>query len=121
MLVTTPEWVTATVVLEALSHLQHDRTTVAINKSRVRSRDLAVIEERFRAEHLHRSVTIPYDEQLTSMLDSGTYTLEALARPSGVAIKRLGLAVAEQLVLRRDSRRTTSMPGRRCGLTPSAA
>ena len=34
VLVTTPEWVTSTVVLEALSHLQHDRTTVAINKSR---------------------------------------------------------------------------------------
>jgi hypothetical protein len=70
---------------------------VAINKFRVRSRDLVVIEERFRAEHLHRSVTIPYDEQLASMLDSGTYTLEALARPSRLAIKRLGLAVAEQL------------------------
>ena len=33
VLVTTPEWVTSTVVLEALAHLQHDRTTVAINKS----------------------------------------------------------------------------------------
>jgi MinD-like ATPase involved in chromosome partitioning or flagellar assembly len=98
VLVTTPEWVTATVVLEALSHLQHDRTTVAINKSRVRSRDVALIEERFRAEHLHRSVTIPYDEQLATMLDSATYTLEALTRPTRLAIKRLGLAVAEQLV-----------------------
>ena len=36
VLVTTPEWVTSTVVLEALSHLQHDHTTVAINKSHLR-------------------------------------------------------------------------------------
>lgn len=98
VLVTTPEWVTSTVVLEALSHLQHDRTTVAINKSYLRSADAAAVEERFRAEHLHRSVTIPYDEQLATMLDSGTYTLDALERPTRLAIKRLGLAVTEQLV-----------------------
>jgi MinD-like ATPase involved in chromosome partitioning or flagellar assembly len=98
VLVTTPEWITATVVLEALSHLQHDRTTVALNKSLLRSADIAVIEERFRAEHLHRSVTIPYDEQLATMLDTGTYTIDALSRRTRLQIKRLGLAVAEQLV-----------------------
>ena len=49
-------------------------------------------------EHLHRAVTIPYDEQLATMLDSGTYALEALGRRTRLAIKRLGLAVAEQLV-----------------------
>jgi MinD-like ATPase involved in chromosome partitioning or flagellar assembly len=98
VLVTTPEWVTATVVLEALAHLQHERTTVAINKSRVRAADVAVIEERFRAEHLHRMVTIPHDDHLATMLDSGTYALEALARPARLAIKNLGIAVAEQLV-----------------------
>jgi hypothetical protein len=32
------------------------------------------------------------------MLDSGTYSLDALTRPTRHAIKRLGLAVAEQLV-----------------------
>jgi putative peptide zinc metalloprotease protein len=98
VLVTTPEWVTSTVVLEALSHLQHDHTTVAINKSHLRSAAIDVIEDRFRAEHLHRAVTIPHDEQLATMLDSGTYSLEALRRPTRVAVKRLGLAVAEQLV-----------------------
>jgi MinD-like ATPase involved in chromosome partitioning or flagellar assembly len=98
VLVTTPEWVTSPVVLEALSRLQHDRTTVALNKSYLRSTDVRVIEECFRAQHLHRAVTIPYDEQLATMLDSGTYTLDALGRQSRVAIKRLGLAVAEQLV-----------------------
>jgi MinD-like ATPase involved in chromosome partitioning or flagellar assembly len=98
VLVTTPEWVTSTIVLEALSHLQHDRTTVAVNKSHLRSPDVRLIEDRFRAQHLHRAVTIPYDEQLATMLDTGTYTLDALERPTRLAIKRLGLAVGEQLL-----------------------
>jgi MinD-like ATPase involved in chromosome partitioning or flagellar assembly len=98
VLVTTPEWVTATVVLDALSHLQHDRTTVALNKSLLRAADVQVIEERFRDEHLHRSITIPHDEQLATMLDTGAYALEALKRPTRLAIKRLGIAVSEQLV-----------------------
>jgi MinD-like ATPase involved in chromosome partitioning or flagellar assembly len=98
VLVTTPEWVTSSVVLGALSHLQHDHTTVAINRSRLDAAAIDAIEDRFRAEHLHRAVTVPHDEQLATMLDSGTYVLEALPRPTRVAVKRLGLAVAEQLV-----------------------
>jgi MinD-like ATPase involved in chromosome partitioning or flagellar assembly len=98
VLVTTPEWVTSGVVLEALSYVHHDHTTVALNKSRLESAAVAVIEDRFRAEHLHRAVTIPYDEQLATMLDSGTYSLDALGRGTRVAVKRLGLAVADQLV-----------------------
>ena len=98
VLVTSPEWVTSSVVLGALSHLQHERTTVAINRSRLDSRAVATIEDRFRAERLHRAVTIPQDEQLAAMLDSGTYALDALGRDTRLAIKRLGLAVTEQLV-----------------------
>ena len=98
VLVMTPEWVTSTVVLEALSHLPHDHTTVAINKSHLRSAAVELIEDRFRAEHLHRAVTIPHDDQMATMLDSGTYSLEALGRPTRLAVKRLGLAVVEQLV-----------------------
>lgn len=98
VLVTTPEWITSSVVLDALAHVKHDRTTVALNKSLLRAGDLPAIEQRFRAEHLHRSVTIPYDEQLAAMLDAGQYTLDALRRPTRLAIKHLGLAVAEQLV-----------------------
>lgn len=98
VLVTTPEWVTSSVVLDALGHIQHERTTVALNKSLLRVKDLPAVEQRFRAEHLHRCVTIPYDEQLASMLDAGHYTLDALGRPTRMAIKQLGLAVAEQLV-----------------------
>jgi MinD-like ATPase involved in chromosome partitioning or flagellar assembly len=97
VLVTTPEWVTSTIVLEALSHLRHDHTTVAINKSHLRSAAVGLIEDRFRSEHLHRAVTIPHDNQLATMLDSGTYALEALGRPTRLAVKRLGLAAAEQL------------------------
>jgi MinD-like ATPase involved in chromosome partitioning or flagellar assembly len=96
VLVTTPEWVTATVVLEALSHLHHDRTTVVLNKAR--SPDAPVIERQFRAERLHRSVTIPHDNQLATMLDSGSYSLDALGRRTRLAIKQLGLSAAEQLV-----------------------
>jgi MinD-like ATPase involved in chromosome partitioning or flagellar assembly len=98
VLVTTPEWVTSSTVLDALAHVQHDRTTLALNKSLLRAKDLPAVEQRFRAEHLHRSVTIPYDEQLAAMLDAGHYTVDALRRPTRLAIKRLGLAVAEQLV-----------------------
>jgi MinD-like ATPase involved in chromosome partitioning or flagellar assembly len=98
VLVTTPEWVTSSVVLDALAHVQHERTTVALNKSLLRAKDLPAVEHRFRAEHLHRCVTIPYDEQLAGMLDAGHYTLDALGRRSRMAIKQLGLAVAEQLV-----------------------
>jgi MinD-like ATPase involved in chromosome partitioning or flagellar assembly len=95
VLVTTPEWITSSVVLEALGHLRHDHATVAINKSLGGEEP---IEARFRAEHLHRTVTIPFDAELATMLDSGTYTLEALRRGTRVAVKQLGLALAEQLV-----------------------
>jgi MinD-like ATPase involved in chromosome partitioning or flagellar assembly len=98
VLVTTPEWVTPSVVIDALAHVQHDRTTVALNKSLLRAKDLPAVEQRFRAERLHRTVTIPYDEQLAGMLDAGHYTLDALARSTRMAIKQLGLAVAEQLL-----------------------
>ena len=98
VLVTTPEWVTASIVLEALAHVEHDRTTVVLNKSLLRSSDGPVIEQRFRAQRLHRTVAIPYDEQLATTLDCGTYTLDALGRSTRVAIKQLGLAVTDQLV-----------------------
>ena len=86
VLVTTPEWVTSSIVLEALSHLRarpdDGRAQQVLPSLR---RRVASIEERFRAEHLHRAVTIPYDEQLATMLDTGTYRLDALKRPTRVA------------------------------------
>jgi MinD-like ATPase involved in chromosome partitioning or flagellar assembly len=99
VLVTTPEWIAASVVLEALDHLHHEYKTVVVNKARPRSlAELRAVDERFRQERLHRSVTIPYDERLAVMLDSGTYALEALDRGTRIPVKQLGLAVAEQLV-----------------------
>ena len=98
LLASTPEWLTlpscwsALGELPARAHHRDDEPVAAAARGRAR------VERRFRAEHSQRAVTIPYDEQLAAMLDSGTYSLEALRRPSRVAIKRLGLAVAERLV-----------------------
>jgi MinD-like ATPase involved in chromosome partitioning or flagellar assembly len=98
VLVTTPEWVTSAAVLAALEHLEHERTTVACNKFHARGPgDVRELERRLRERRLHRSVAIPYDDQLAAMLDTATYELDALERTSRMAIKRLGLAVAEQL------------------------
>jgi MinD-like ATPase involved in chromosome partitioning or flagellar assembly len=98
VLVTTPEWITSSVVLEAMQHVRHEHATVAINKSLAHPHDRSAIEDRFRAEHLHRAVTIPFDAELATMLDTGTYSLEALRNETRIAVKRLCLAVAEQLV-----------------------
>jgi MinD-like ATPase involved in chromosome partitioning or flagellar assembly len=97
VLVTTPEYVTSEVVLQALDELKHGKTTVVLNKIENRGDRLRVFEERFRDAHLHRVITVPHDDQLAGMLDTGTYALDALKRPTRLAIKRLGLAVAEQL------------------------
>jgi MinD-like ATPase involved in chromosome partitioning or flagellar assembly len=99
VVITTPEWITANQVLGALEHLAHERATVVLNKARIKSpEDHEAIEQRFREQRLHRSVVIPFDERLQVMLDSGTYSLEALDREPRIAVKTLGLAVAEQLV-----------------------
>jgi MinD-like ATPase involved in chromosome partitioning or flagellar assembly len=99
VLVTTPEWVTSSVVLAAFEHLEHEHTTVACNKFYARGPgDLNELERRLRERRLHHSIAIPHDEQLAAMLDTATYELDALGRPSRMAIKRLGLQVAQQLV-----------------------
>ena len=51
-----------------------------------------------RRERLRSPVILPYDDQLAAMLDSATYTLEALERPTRLAIKRAGLVAVERLV-----------------------
>jgi MinD-like ATPase involved in chromosome partitioning or flagellar assembly len=99
VVITTPEWITAATVLGALDYLTHERTTVVLNKARKgAAEDREAIEQRFREQRLHRSVTIPYDERLQVMLDSGTYSLDRLGRDTRVPVKTLGLAVVEQLV-----------------------
>lgn len=99
VVVTTPEWITAANVLGALRHLRHEHATLVLNQARKRSAgELRAVEQRFREHRLHRRVALPYDERLRTMLDSGTYSLEALDRATRVPIKQLGIAVAEQLV-----------------------
>jgi MinD-like ATPase involved in chromosome partitioning or flagellar assembly len=99
VLVATPESVAGSTVLTALQLLDHERTIVAANKFHARrAADLRELERRLRERRLHRSVAIPYDDQLAAMLDTATYQLGALERTSRIAIKRLALAVAEQLV-----------------------
>jgi MinD-like ATPase involved in chromosome partitioning or flagellar assembly len=98
VLVTTPEWVTSNVVLAAFEHLEHEHTTVACNKFYARGQgDLRELERRLRARRLHDSIAIPHDQQLAGMLDTATYQLDALERPTRMAIKRLGLQVAQRL------------------------
>jgi MinD-like ATPase involved in chromosome partitioning or flagellar assembly len=99
VLVTTQEWITASVVLEVLHHVEHEHITVVVNKVDPRSEyELRAVESVLARERLHRSVTIPYDARLAVMLDTGTYALEALDRRTRLPVKHLGLAVAQQLV-----------------------
>ena len=99
VLVSTPEWVTSSAVLAALDYLEHDHTTVAVNKLHARGPgDLRELERRLRERGLHRTLAIPHDPQLAAALDTATYQLDGLRHTSRVAIKRLGIAVAEQLV-----------------------
>ncbi|MDQ3435082.1 MAG: hypothetical protein M3481_10470 [Actinomycetota bacterium] len=99
MLLSTAELVTANVVLSALHQLRHDRTTLVLNRAHpALGENVQALEDRFRRERVHRSITLPDDPQLATMLDTGTYALEALARPTRLAIKRLGLAAAEQFL-----------------------
>jgi MinD-like ATPase involved in chromosome partitioning or flagellar assembly len=101
IVVTTPEYVTASSVLGALRHLDGAgggaRLTVVLNQA-VARRGADTVDEAFRRQAIGRRVTIPYDRQLRRMLDSGTYSLGALPRDTRMSIKQLGLAVSEQLV-----------------------
>lgn len=104
VVVTTPEWVTASIVLEAMRYLTKDRDsdhlTVVINKAPLK-RDYGNcerVESEFRRQMIGRHVTVPEEPQLRTMLDSGTYTLEALRRRARSPIKELGLAIAGELV-----------------------
>jgi MinD-like ATPase involved in chromosome partitioning or flagellar assembly len=99
VVVTTAEWITATNVLVALRQLQLERATLVLNQAvKETTGDSDAIAEQFRKQRLNQRIAIPYDQRLRTMLDSGTYSLPALGRPTRVPIKRLGLAVASQLV-----------------------
>jgi MinD-like ATPase involved in chromosome partitioning or flagellar assembly len=97
--VATPEWITTTSVEMALRHLDLTQATLILNQGRPgHADDRRAIEDHFAGYGLARSVTIPYDEQLRMMLDSGTFTLDALRRATRLPVKELGVNVARQLV-----------------------
>lgn len=111
VLVTTPEYVTAEKVIGALRYLnastdgpeaaslQRKQLTVVLNRATAEgSGDKRVIESAFRRFGISRHVVIPDDHRLRVMLDSATYRLDSLNRPTRVPIRQLGLAVAEKLV-----------------------
>lgn len=99
ILVTTPDQLTATLAIHALEQLDRDRTTVVVNRTHPRlAREVRAIEECLVRRDARPPVTLPDDRRLAVMLESGTYTLEALDRRTRLPVKRLGLAVAERLV-----------------------
>jgi MinD-like ATPase involved in chromosome partitioning or flagellar assembly len=99
VLVTIPEQLTATLAIHALEQLDRERTTVVVNKAHPRlAPEVQAIEECLARRDLRRPVTLPDDRRLATMLDTGTYSLEALDRRTRLSVKRLGLAVAELLV-----------------------
>jgi MinD-like ATPase involved in chromosome partitioning or flagellar assembly len=99
VLVTTPEQLTATLAIHALEQLDGERTTVVVNRSHPRlAPEVRAIEECLQRRDLRPPVTLPDDRRLATMLDNGTYSLEALDRRTRLSVKRLGLAVAERFV-----------------------
>jgi MinD-like ATPase involved in chromosome partitioning or flagellar assembly len=99
VIVTTPDWVTSNNVAGALSQVRHaGQATLVLNQARLRGPgDQRAIEDHFRRQAIEQRVTIPYDEQLRTMLDSGTYDLAQLRRPTRLAIKSLAVTVGEGL------------------------
>ncbi len=96
IVITTPGWITAAGVLGAVRYLQLERGTLVLNQaSRGRnggSRE--VIEENFRRQAVATKATIPYDDRLRNMLDTGTYSLADLRLTTRVPAKQLAAAVA---------------------------
>lgn len=97
VVITTPEWVTSANVSGALRHLPMEDATLVLNQAGRNAIDREAVEEHFRKQWLERRVTIPYDQQLRLMLDSGTYELFSLSRKTRLSIKQLGVAVGESL------------------------
>jgi MinD-like ATPase involved in chromosome partitioning or flagellar assembly len=101
VVVNTSDWITSSTVLDALDYvllrLGGHQLTMVINKA-PRKADLIALESNLRGHRIPRHVTVPQDERLRQMLDSGTYVCERLERRTRTAVKQLALAVAEQLV-----------------------
>ena len=100
VVITTPEWVTAAGVLGALRYLQLEQGTLVLNQAPVgrHTGNREVIEANFRRHMVETSATIPYDDRLRVMLDTGTYSLSDLKLSTRVPVKELGAAIAFNFV-----------------------
>jgi MinD-like ATPase involved in chromosome partitioning or flagellar assembly len=100
VVITTPEWVTAAGVLGALRYLQLERGTLVLNQAPTgrHAGNREVIEANFRRHAVETSATIPYDDRLRVMLDTGTYALPELKLSTRVPVKELGAAIAYNFV-----------------------
>lgn len=100
VVITTPEWVTAAGVLGALRYLQLERGTLVLNQAPTgrHAGNREVIEANFRRHAVETSATIPYDDRLRVMLDTGTYSLSSLKLGTRVPVKQLGAAIAYNFV-----------------------
>ena len=97
VVITTPDWVTASTVLRALEQVGiEERLTLVLNQAP--REGTGALEAELRRRGLERGVTIPYNGRLAGMLDSGTYSLSGLDRRTRMPVKRLGLLAAELLV-----------------------
>lgn len=99
VIVTTPDWMTSNNVAGALGLVRRsEQATLVLNQARSRGPgDQRAIEEHFRRQAIDQRVTIPYDEQLRTMLDTATYDLAQLKRPTRLAIKQLAALMGEGL------------------------
>ncbi len=100
VVITTPEWITAAGVLGALRYLQLEEGMLVLNQAPIRRNagNRHVIEENFRRQAVATKATIPYDERLRVMLDTGTYELSDLRRATRVPVKELAAAIAANFV-----------------------
>jgi MinD-like ATPase involved in chromosome partitioning or flagellar assembly len=100
IVITTPEWITAAGVLGALRYLELDECALILNQAPTgrHAGNREVIEANFRRHAVATRATIPYDERLRVMLDTGTYSLSDLKRSTRVPVKELGAAIASNFV-----------------------
>jgi MinD-like ATPase involved in chromosome partitioning or flagellar assembly len=100
VVITTPEWITAAGVLGALRYLQLKEGTLVLNQAPVSKSagNRQVIEENFRRQAVATRATIPYDQRLRTMLDTGTYELSGLKLSTRVPVKELAAALTTNFV-----------------------
>ena len=87
-------------MLGALRYLQLEQGTLVLNQapSGRHAGNREVIEANFRRHAVETSATIPYDDRLRVMLDTGTYALRELKLATRVPVKELGAAIAFKFV-----------------------